>query len=72
MNTPLTPPETPSTPRGDELKPCPFCGGTELRHTADNINMTDRIVCNDCKANAVSWKWQNRTPTPTPERCHDE
>lgn len=30
MNTPLTPP-APSTPRGDELLPCPFCGDTPAK-----------------------------------------
>lgn len=49
----------------EELKPCPFCGGSELFNTFDNINMTDRVNCRDCKANAVLWKWNTRaTPAP--------
>jgi hypothetical protein len=52
--------------------PCPFCGGVDLFRVQDGINATDRVVCKNCKASAILWKWNVRaTPTSATPNVSD-
>lgn len=51
----------------DELKPCPFCGGTNLKTGGDD--KYTGVWCMDCEAQGpnhygVPNEWGTRTPTP--------
>jgi hypothetical protein len=57
----------------DALKPCPFCGGTdvrEYRHFGDDPPTTYK-QCHDCSAmgpdDCEGLNWNTRTPTPPAE-----
>lgn len=50
----------------NDWKPCPYCGSTDLRRVADQVNATDRIACGGCSANAVLWKWNTRHEAARP------
>jgi hypothetical protein len=47
-----------------ELKPCPFCGGTDLRGaqwTDKEGNEVPAIECHDCLAGAIRSTWNKRS-----------
>jgi hypothetical protein len=57
----------------EELKPCPFCGGTKLRTMAWNICVDAHIECEKCGAssgyyNAEEKKGKTR-PKDYEKRC---
>lgn len=45
-------PEWPDPPA--EIKPCPFCGGAEIKKNRDSINDIYWFFCDDCNATADS------------------
>lgn len=53
----------------DELKPCPFCGGTDLNQFWVSVNFgaarIDKIQCRSCDAEALKSAW-NARPAPQP------
>lgn len=47
-----------------ELKPCPFCGSTDIRH--DHPNRAPRVYCSTCRVVAECPDSWNTRPLPQP------
>lgn len=52
-----------------ELKPCPFCGGTDIRIDLEDEYNNWRIMCYNCSGRMIGYsksrtitKWNTRTP----------
>jgi Lar family restriction alleviation protein len=55
MTQPLTiRADTPREAPRESLKPCPFCGGTELSHGYDSPPLKGSVQCHDCDAFVVA------------------
>jgi len=51
----------------EELKPCPFCGSTKLKHRPDSLAQGDvgYVMCCDCLIYASVKSWNTRAPDET-------
>jgi len=58
-----------------DLKPCPFCGGTNVEHNEPPVmRMRNYHVaaCEDCCADAPLTEWNERAPSPAVQRVVEE
>lgn len=52
------------------LKPCPFCGGTNIQLGAFSISADCFIVCDDCGASIEKTvAWDNMTMEEHDQKC---
>ncbi len=53
-----------------ELKPCPFCGGTNVKLGAFSISPDCYVICNDCGASIEkSVAWGNMNTKEHDQKC---
>lgn len=56
-----------------KLKPCPFCGGTDISVRAYSICTECYIECNECNANISSEvNWENMTEEEHDKKCYEK
>lgn len=55
-----------------ELKPCPFCGGTNMRIKTIKISPECYIICQDCGVSITkAVDWDNMNMEEHDEKCRE-